>query len=144
TLAEAWTHADGYSLVQWRDAVPEEIIEDVAALQSRLVLDAPRGDLEVEQELYDADRVRRQEATRLGRGDHWYATAARHDGTGRIVAHTKLAFEADDDTHARQRVTIVEPAHRGRRLGLIVKSANLAHTRAHEPALRVIDTWNAE
>ena len=41
TLAEAWTHADGYSLVQWRDAVPEEIIEDVAALQSRLMLDAP-------------------------------------------------------------------------------------------------------
>ena len=29
--------ADGYSLVQWRNAVPEELIEDVAALQSRLM-----------------------------------------------------------------------------------------------------------
>jgi hypothetical protein len=55
-----------------------------------------------------------------------------------------LLFEADDDTHARQRVTIVEPAHRGRRLGLVVKSANHAYTRAHEPGLRVIDAWNAE
>ena len=144
TLAEAWTHADGYSLLLWRDAVPEEIIEDVAALQSRLMLDAPTGDLAVEQQLYDADRVRRQEATELGRGHHSYSTAARHDATGQIVARTKLSFEANDDTHARQRVTIVEPAHRGRRLGLIVKSANHAYTRAHEPALRVIDAWNAE
>jgi GNAT superfamily N-acetyltransferase/RimJ/RimL family protein N-acetyltransferase len=144
TLAEAWTHADGYSLVQWRDAVPEEIIEDVAALQSRLMVDAPTGDLAVEQELYDADRVRGQEATELGRGHRSYSTAARHDATGQVVARTKLSFEANDDTHARQRVTIVEPAHRGRRLGLIVKSANHVYTRAHEPALGVIDAWNAE
>ncbi|GIH17081.1 GNAT family N-acetyltransferase [Rugosimonospora africana] len=144
TLAEAWTHADGYSLVQWRDAAPEEIVKDVAALQSRLMLDAPTGDLAVEQELYDTDRVRRQEATELGLGHRSCSTAARHDATGQIVARTKLSFETNDDTHARQRTTIVEPAHRGRRLGLIVKSANHAHARVHEPALRVIDAWNAE
>lgn len=141
---EAWTHAPGYSLVQWRDAVPEDIIEDVAALQSRLMADAPTGDLAVEQQVYDADRVRAQEATELGRGHRWYSTAARHDATGQIIARTKLAFEANDDTHARQRTTIVEPAHRGRRLGLIVKSANHAYVRTHEPALRVIDAWNDE
>jgi GNAT superfamily N-acetyltransferase len=144
TLAEAWTHADGYSLVRWRDAVPEEIIGDVAALQGRLMVDAPTGDLVVEQALYDADRVRGEEAAQLGRGYHWYSTAARHDATGQIVARTKLSFEANDDTHGRQRVTIVEPAHRGRRLGVIVKSANHAYARAHEPALQVIDAWNDE
>ncbi|MFB9239553.1 GNAT family N-acetyltransferase [Plantactinospora siamensis] len=143
-LAEAWTHADGYSLVQWRDAVPDEIVRDVAALQSRLMIDAPTGDLAVEQEVYDTARIRAQEATELGRGHRAYSTAARHDATGRVVARTKLAFEADDDSHARQRTTIVEPAHRGRRLGLIVKSANHAYARAHEPALRAIDAWNAE
>lgn len=144
TLDEARTHADGYSLVQWRDAVPEEIIDDVAALQSRLMLDAPNGDLAVEQQVYDADRVRGQESTELDRGHRWYSTAARHDATGQIVARTKLSFERDDDTHARQRITIVEPAHRGRRLGLLVKSANHAYTQAHEPALRTIEAWNAE
>jgi hypothetical protein len=95
-------------------------------------------------DLPDFPTPSRQEATELGRGHRSYSTAARHDATGQIVARTKLSFEADDDTHARQRVTIVEPAHRGRRLGLIVKSANHAYTRAHEPALRVIDAWNAE
>jgi RimJ/RimL family protein N-acetyltransferase len=142
--AATQTHADGYSLVQWRDAAPEEIVEDVAALQSRLMLDAPTGDLAVEQQVYDTGRVRAQESTERGRGHRSYSTAARHDATGQIVARTKLAFEADDDAHARQRVTIVEPAHRGHRLGLLVKSANHAYARANEPALRVIDAWNAE
>ncbi|RZU13396.1 acetyltransferase (GNAT) family protein [Kribbella rubisoli] len=136
--------ADGYSLVQWRDVAPDEIVDDVAALQSRLMLDSPTGDLAVEQQVYDAARVRRQEADELRRGYRSYSTAARHDATGQIVARTKLAFESDDDTHARQRITIVEPAHRGRRLGLIVKSANHAYTQANEPALRFIDAWNAE
>jgi GNAT superfamily N-acetyltransferase len=142
--SETWRPADGYSLVQWRDVVPDEIIEDFAALQSRLMVDAPTGDLAVEQEVYDADRVRRQEATQLGRGHRSYSTAARHDATGQIVACTKLSFESDDDACARQRVTIVEPAHRGRALGLAVKSANHAYALAHEPALRFIDSWNAE
>jgi GNAT superfamily N-acetyltransferase len=57
-LTEAWTHAGGYSLVRWRDAVPDEIIGDVAALQNRLMLDAPTGDLTVEHVRYDADRLR--------------------------------------------------------------------------------------
>ena len=118
--------------------------KDVAALQSRLMLDAPTGDLAIEQALYDADRVRGQEATELGRGHRSYSTAGRHDATGQIVARTKLSFETGDDAHARQRVTIVEPAHRGRRLGLIVKSANHAYTRTREPALRVMDAYNAE
>jgi GNAT superfamily N-acetyltransferase len=136
--------ADGYSLVQWRDAVPEELIGDVAALQSRLMVDAPTGELAVEQQVYDAGRVRAQEATERGRGHRWYSTAARHDATGRIVARTKLAFETDDDTWARQRITIVEPAHRGHRLGLLVKAANHAYAKTHEPALRTIEAWNAE
>jgi GNAT superfamily N-acetyltransferase len=136
--------ADGYSLVRWRDAVPEEFVTDVAALQSRLMADAPTGDLAAEQQVYDTERIRAQEATELGRGHRSYSTAARHDATGEIVARTKLAFEAGDGAHARQRVTIVEPVHRGHGLGLIVKSANHAYARAHEPALRFVDAWNAE
>ncbi|GAB3939024.1 hypothetical protein GCM10029976_054480 [Kribbella albertanoniae] len=143
-LAEAWTHADGYSLVQWRDAAPEAIVEDIAALQSRLMLDAPTGDLSVDQQVYDVARIRRQEASELSRGHRAYSTAARHDATGQVVARTKLAFETDDNTQARQRITIVEPAHRGRRLGLIVKAANHEYARSQEPALRLIEAWNAE
>ncbi|GAB2554744.1 GNAT family N-acetyltransferase [Kribbella endophytica] len=120
-LAEAWTHADGYSLVQWRDAVPEDLIDDIAALQSRLMLDAPTGDLAVDQQVYDAGRVRRQETSELGRGYHWYSTAARQDATGRIVARTKLAFEANDNprppTHHHRRTRPPRPPPRPPREG---------------------------
>ncbi|GAB2606267.1 N-acetyltransferase [Paractinoplanes abujensis] len=143
-LTEAWSHARGYSLVQWRDAAPGGVVEDVAALQGRLMLDAPTGDLAVQPTAYDVARIRAQEATEAGRGHRSFSTAARHDATGRIVARTKLAFESDDDAYARQRITIVEPAHRGRRLGLIVKAANHAYARDGEPALRVVEAWNAE
>jgi GNAT superfamily N-acetyltransferase len=127
----------GYSLVQWRDGAPDDIVGDVAALQSRLTLDGLSGDVAVE-------RMRGQDAVELGRGFRWYSTAARHDASGRIVARTKVSFEWDDDTYARQRITLVEPDHRGRRLGPAVKSANHAYARRHEPALLFVDAWNAE
>jgi GNAT superfamily N-acetyltransferase len=131
-------------LVQWRDVAPDEIVEDVAALQSRLMVDAPTGELAVEQQVYDVARVRRQEASELARGYRAYSTAARHDASGQIVARTKVAFEADDGRYGRQRVTIVEPVHRGHGLGLLVKRANHAYAKTSEPDLRFIDSWNAE
>ncbi|WP_433299536.1 GNAT family N-acetyltransferase [Actinoplanes sp. CA-030573] len=136
--------AAGYSLIQWRDAAPAELIDDLAALQTRLMLDAPTGTLSADQRSYDAARLRAQEATEQARGHRSYSTAARHDSTGRIVARTKLAFESAANTHARQRITLVEPAHRGHRLGMQIKSANHAYAQAHEPPLRFIDAWNAD
>ena len=144
TLAEAWQHASGYSLVQWRDRTPDDVIDDIAALESRLSIDAPSGELQVEPEVIDADGVRANDATKLARGSHDYATAARHDATGEIVAQTVISFEEGTDDHAWQFITIVEPSHRGHRLGLIVKAANHAYVLANEPQLREIDTWNAE
>jgi GNAT superfamily N-acetyltransferase len=136
--------ADGYSLVQWSGAAPEEIVDDLAALQSRLMADAPTGDLAVERQRYDAARLRAQESTERGRGHRSFSTAARHDATGQIVARTKVALETDDPAYGRQRITIVEPTHRGRRLGLRVKAANHAYAQAREPALRFVDAFNAE
>jgi hypothetical protein len=129
--------------VQWRDAAPEEIVKDVAPLQSRLMLDAPTGDLAVEQPSYDADRVRSQEATELGRGHSSYSTAARHDATGQIVALTKLSFgerrHPRPTTNHDRRTVPPRPASRPDR-----EVRNHSCTQANEPALRVIDAWNAE
>lgn len=142
-LAAALERAAGYSVVQWRGATPEEIIDDIAYLDGRLSTDAPMGELDWEAEKVDADRIRKNDAVSAARGRRRYSTAARHDESGRVVAFTTIEFPGTVDWHAFQQITIVDPDHRGHRLGTVVKLENLTYTRAHEPALRVIDTWNA-
>jgi hypothetical protein len=46
--------------------------------------------------------------------------------------------------HSEQHITLVDPGHRGHRLGLVAKLANLRYLTEHEPRVRAIDTWNAE
>jgi GNAT superfamily N-acetyltransferase len=142
-LEAARPRAAGYSLVRWQGAVPAEYVDDVAYLDGRLLEDAPMGDLEWEPEKVDAARVRAVEAARVVRGRRGYHAGMRDDETGRLVAWTMLDFGATSPWHAFQQITIVEPRHRGHRLGTIVKVENLRYAMAHEPGLRVVDTWNA-
>ena len=46
-------------------------------------------------------------------------------------------------THCWQQITIVEPKHRGHRLGALVKVANLRYYLEREPSTKIIDTFNA-
>lgn len=142
-LAEAWTHADGYRFVRWAGVPPDEYIDDVAYLDGRLMADAPTGDLEWEPEKVDADRIRRSEQRGLDLGFGRFHGGIEHVATGRLVAWTTLAGHPDAPEHLWQNITLVDPPHRGRRLGMIVKLENLAHAREHRPGLRAIDTWNA-
>jgi GNAT superfamily N-acetyltransferase len=142
-LAAAYQRAAGYSVVQWRGPTPEEYIDDIAYLDGRLLADAPMGELDWEPEKIDAVRVRAVDAVTAARGRRRYHTGVRHDESGRLVAWTTLDFPGTVDWHAFQQITIVDPSHRGHRLGTIVKIENLRHTCGHEPGLRSIDTWNA-
>jgi RimJ/RimL family protein N-acetyltransferase len=135
--------APGYSVVQWRDRAPEEYLTDIGRLDGRLFLDAPTGDLVIEAPTVDAARVRQGEEVGLAHGERTYHTGIRHDASGALVAWTTLAFESTIPWHAWQHITIVDPAHRGHRLGLWCKAVNLRWVCEREPALRVVDTWNA-
>ncbi|WP_433298656.1 N-acetyltransferase family protein [Actinoplanes sp. CA-030573] len=140
-LAAAWERAGGYHLIQWTGVAPDEIIDEVAALDSTFMTEAPTGDLDWEPERIDADRLRADEAARARRGRMTFHTGALHGA--RLVAWTTLNCPADEPAHAWQNATLVAPAHRGHRLGLLIKLANLAQARTHRPAIEVIDTFNA-
>ena len=142
-LRDGWAKADGYSLVRWTDDAPDEYVADIAYLDGRLLQDAPMGDLAWEPMKMDAARVRDNDAARAVRGSRTYNVAARHDASGRLVAWTAIGYEATSPWHAWQFITIVEPRHRGHRLGAIVKVENLRYALAAEPRTTVIDTWNA-
>ncbi|MFE9693078.1 GNAT family N-acetyltransferase [Micromonospora sp. NPDC005806] len=141
--AGARAHATGYRTVRWRGATPEEYAADVAYLDGRLMADAPLGDLEWEPEQVDVERLRGRERALHARGRRGYHHAAVHEASGRVVAWTLIDLGPSADWHAWQQITIVDPAHRGHRLGLLVKIENLRYVLDHESALRAIDTWNA-
>ncbi|MFG1916385.1 GNAT family N-acetyltransferase [Micromonospora sp. NPDC048898] len=142
-LAEARPRAEGYRSVCWQGATPQEYVADIAYLDGRLLMDAPMGDVQWEPERVDAERIRGNERALDARGRRCYHLGMRHEASGRLVAWTLLDVGASADWHAYQQITIVDPDHRGHRLGLIAKAENLHHLLTHEPAVRVIDTWNA-
>ncbi|MFE0592735.1 GNAT family N-acetyltransferase [Micromonospora echinospora] len=142
-LADARERATGYHTVTWQAVTPEEYVADVAYLDSRLVTDSPTGDLVLEPDRVDAERVRGIERVLTARGRSPYHCGVVHEASGRLVAWSMIVVVPSVPRHADQQITIVDPAHRGRRLGLLTKIENLRYVLAHEPELREIDTWNA-
>jgi GNAT superfamily N-acetyltransferase len=143
-LADAWAHAGGYRLIRWQGVPPEQYIDHVAYLDSRFLTDAPTGDLEWEPEKIDADRVRLHEQRWLARNVGRFHSGMVHEDSDRLVAWTTLSGAADTPTHLWQHITLVDPLHRGHRLGTVAKVENLTYAREHRPALTAIDTWNAK
>jgi GNAT superfamily N-acetyltransferase len=139
--ATAEKHSAGYSLLAWRSPAPAEHLDQLARIHSAMA-DAPR-DAGVEPQVWDAARVRHMEQTMVEHGLISYAIAARHDPSGELVALTEMLIEADTPDWAFQQITAVLSAHRGHRLGLLVKVAMLEQLLACEPAVRCIQTGNA-
>jgi GNAT superfamily N-acetyltransferase len=141
--ADASAHAGGYEIRRWAGLPPADLIDGVAALDSTFIAEAPMGDLEMEAENVDADRIRGNEERDNVRGRVRFHTAAVHAASGRLVAWTVLSGSVDVRWHFWQNITLVAPDHRGHRLGMLVKLENLRYTREQWPDLRVIDTFNA-
>lgn len=139
----ALERSDGYSLRKWKNPHPDGYLADLAYLDSRLMSDAPMGDLVMEAPKVDVSRLLEQQQSNADRGRINYHAAAVHNETGRIVAWTCIAKERSLDWNAFQLITIVDPDHRGRRLGALIKVENLRHFRKAEPSVWAIDTFNA-
>ena len=141
--AAARRASPAYRLVQWAGPTPPEWLDDLAPLVGRMSTDAPQGELTFEPERWDADRVRERDAAALAAGVRSVVTAARGPD-GRLVAFTEAGTCVVQDGFAHQGDTLVDPAHRGRRLGLRIKLANLELLVREHPEVRAIDTFNAD
>lgn len=131
-----------YAIETAVDELPEEWLEDRAVLANRMSTDAPAGDVDLDEEQWDAERVRRQwNSGGAGRG---FAAVARHVATGRLVGYTDLVVRPATPTLAVQADTLVLREHRGHTLGLAMKLANLESLQRALPEVRTVRTWNAE
>lgn len=145
-LAEALEVAGpDYRLREWTIPTPDELLDRFARVRGRLASDMPTGELVAEEEQWDADRVRRREARFAAMGMTVSVAAVEHVPTGDLVAYNDigvLAAEPEGPTH--QFGTLVVPEHRGHRLGMAVKCANLLRWREIAPQSSRVSTFNAE
>ncbi|MGC1239152.1 MAG: GNAT family N-acetyltransferase [Acidimicrobiales bacterium] len=131
-----------YQIVTWIDRAPDDLVDGVARLVGRMSTNTPRGELSLEPEIWDASRWREKEDDAFSSGRRRLAAGA-VDGDGRLVAFTDIGSWPHEPAVAEQWNTIVDPDHRGHRLGLATKIANLLNLLREIPGALRLETWNA-
>ena len=142
--AEVARHSEGYELLTWSGATADELLGPLAQLRSRMSVDVPSGGLELEEEDWDAERVRLRDGLAISKGRTPLYAAARHRDSGELVAYTELELPSDHPQAAWQEDTLVHADHRGHRLGMAVKLANLDQLARIAAHVQRIHTWNAD
>jgi GNAT superfamily N-acetyltransferase len=143
TVADA-PDAERYRTFTFTTPWPEEYAEDQCELSRRMSTDEPAGDSGHEEEVWDARRIEDNDALDAAARVTRLAAVAQHLESGRLVAFSELLLSPDRPDEAWQMATLVHPEHRGRRLGMAVKLANLDYLAATAPNVRLVITGNAQ
>lgn len=143
-LTEAHAASSDYRVVQWFAPTPPEFVEGYAWMKSRMSTDAPAAALEFDEETWDAARIAEHDALYTDTGRTLQVTAAQHIPTGELCAFNELVIGKDRTEASHQEDTLVVKAHRGHKLGTLVKCAGLLSWRDVAPASARVITYNAE
>lgn len=141
----AEAYAGEYELRSWSGPFPDDdLLLSYLELASKLLTEAPMGDNDYEEEAVDLEAHRVREAVFAEQKRMMFTTVAL-DRDGKVAAYTDLMAPSYDTDCVYQWGTLADRAHRGRRLGLAVKIANLrALQDAGKYDGRRLVTWNAE
>ena len=108
-----------------------------------LLSEIPLGDLDLEDSEWSVERIRDAEQRQVATGRHVH-TALAVAPDGEVAGVSDVRVDDTDHEHAQVGITIVDPAHRGHRLGLALKLATHDLALATYPGLLTLDTSNAE
>ena len=139
---EALDPARDYELVRLAGPTPAELMADMVTLHAA-INDAPADDPDNEADVWDADRVSDYDRAMAGRRQTTYRVMARHRPTGEWAGLTLLCVDEFSPSVAHQEDTSVVRAHRGHRLGLLMKVEMLRWITEERPEVAATDTWNA-
>ncbi len=139
---QAAPEASGYRLETYVGHFPDELAESLCVLLGQLAVDAPTGDVDYEEEVMTPARLAEREAMAVAMGLETFETVAvTPDGVVAAQSTLQVPLQGDD---VHQWGTFVHREHRGHRLGLAVKTANLRAVQAQRPHVRRVVTQNGE
>lgn len=144
-LAEAGTAAgSAYRLLRWVGATPPEWQADMAMLRQRMSTDAPSGEMDAEEDEWTVERLRAFDAAAEQSPRVTLTVVAEHMASGTLAGFTELTVPAELDRPVDQGDTLVLREHRGHRLGMWMKAANLLFLEETHPGHPSVLTGNAE
>jgi GNAT superfamily N-acetyltransferase len=132
-----------YELIRWEGATPDEFLDDLAVLLTRMSTDPPAAGLEQSEDVWDADRLRAMEDEFASSPRQLLVVAARDIATGKLVGYTQLNVPAETHRSVDQWATLVLDEHRGHKLGLALKLENLLYLEEVSPGHPSVVTMNA-
>jgi GNAT superfamily N-acetyltransferase len=135
---------DAYRLHHWFGGTPEHWREDIAVLGNRMSTDAPSAGLDEPEEEWTVERVIAADERDLASPRTRTVTVAEHVASGNLVGFTVLSVPAQKHRSVAQYATLVMREHRGHRLGMLLKLANLAYLESVAPGHPSVTTFNAE
>ncbi|MET0864259.1 MAG: GNAT family N-acetyltransferase [Nakamurella sp.] len=133
-----------YALVDWSGPTPPERREDMMTLLTRMSTDAPFAGLEMDEEPWTPERLANNDRAVTEGGGVRLTMTVEHLPTGRIVGFNELVLPKDRSRPVQQQDTLVLAEHRGHRLGMVMKLANLRELATVEPRAQLVVTFNAE
>ncbi len=134
---------DGYTLETYVNDVPEELLPSLCLLMGQLGVDAPTGAVDWEEEVITPERFLENRVSLLAAGRTMYETLAVTPDR-LVAAQSTLSVPPPGRTDVSQWGTFVHREHRGRRLGLATKAANLRAMQQAHPEMKRVVTQNAE
>ena len=134
-----------YALRYWEGRTPERWLEGVAQLATRMSTDAPSAGLEEPEDIWTVERVIESDDRNARLNPRRRVVAAvEHHPSGGLVGFTVLSVPQQLGRPVDQYATLVMREHRGHRLGMLLKVANLAHLERVAPGHPSVVTFNAE
>ncbi|MGA8255889.1 MAG: GNAT family N-acetyltransferase [Nocardioides sp.] len=141
--AQAAERHDGYRIETFVGDIPDAYLPSLCLLYGQLVVDAPTGEADWDEEVITPERFLESRASLSAAGRRMYETLAIAPDDS-VAAQTTVSVPPDGRTDVSQWGTFVHRDHRGRRLGLAVKAANLLAAQEAHPAMKRVVTQNAE
>ncbi len=142
-VATLGSAADDYRIVTFDTVCPEEHVESFGRLLGMLLSEVPLGELDLEDSAWTPERIRAAERRQADTGRHVH-TALAVTAEGEVAGASDVRIDDTDHEHGEVGITLVDPAHRGHRLGLALKLATHDLAVATYPALVSLDTSNAD